>query len=55
MPTSSGSISSTCTEPQASATLLLLREAAGGLQVLLQQRVERVAFGGVWAFPGGVV
>lgn len=55
MPTSSGSTSNTCTEPRASATLLLLRETAGGLQVLLQQRVERLAFGGVWAFPGGVV
>jgi 8-oxo-dGTP pyrophosphatase MutT (NUDIX family) len=38
------------------ATVLLLRDAALGLQVLLMQRATQLAFhGGAWAFPGGRV
>ncbi len=40
--------------PIPSAAVILLREAAGGFEVLLQQRREQAtAFAGVLAFPGG--
>jgi 8-oxo-dGTP pyrophosphatase MutT (NUDIX family) len=38
-----------------SATVLLLRETAGRLEVLMQRRAATLAFGGTWAFPGGAV
>lgn len=38
------------------ATSILLREAAGGAEVLLVQRHPQLSFmGGMWAFPGGRV
>ncbi len=37
------------------ATAVLLREGSGGLEVLMVRRSSRTAFGGKWAFPGGVV
>ena len=38
------------------ATVILLREAAGGPEVLLVQRHPQLTFmGGMWAFPGGRV
>ncbi len=45
----------TAEQPRLAATLILLRERAGALQVLLQQRPAGLAFGGQWAFPGGGV
>ncbi len=45
----------TAGQPRPAATLILLRERDGVLQVLLQQRPASLAFGGQWAFPGGVV
>lgn len=38
-----------------SATLLLLREASGRLEVLMQRRAPTLSFGGTWVFPGGGV
>lgn len=38
------------------ATVVLLRDAPGGLRVLLLERVRhRGSFAGAWVFPGGVV
>ncbi len=43
-------------EPVPAAAVILLRDAAPGLEVLMQQRREQVgAFAGVLAFPGGKV
>lgn len=41
--------------PLPSATVMLLRAAAGGLQVLMLRRTAGAAFGGAWVFPGGVL
>lgn len=42
--------------PRPSATLVLLRDAAAGLEVLLLRRGRRLsAFAGAWVFPGGVM
>jgi 8-oxo-dGTP pyrophosphatase MutT (NUDIX family) len=41
---------------QPAATVVLLRDTAGGLETLLIQRGEKLVFhGGAWAFPGGRV
>jgi 8-oxo-dGTP pyrophosphatase MutT (NUDIX family) len=41
---------------QSAATVLLLRDGALGLEILLMQRASQLAFhGGAWAFPGGRV
>ena len=37
------------------ATVVLARDGDGGLEVLLIHRGAATAFGGMWAFPGGVV
>jgi 8-oxo-dGTP pyrophosphatase MutT (NUDIX family) len=41
--------------PRVAATVLLLRPAADGFQVYVIRRVAAMAFGGVYAFPGGGV
>lgn len=38
-----------------SATVMLLRETEGRLEVLLQRRPATLWFGGTWVFPGGSV
>ena len=38
-----------------SATLMLLRCARGGIEVLMLKRPARAAFGGAWVFPGGTL
>lgn len=38
-----------------SATVMLLRETAGRLEVLLQRRASTLWFGGTWVYPGGMV
>ena len=38
-----------------SATLMLLRQSGGGLEVLMLRRMLKAAFGGSWVFPGGVL
>ncbi len=37
------------------ATVLLLRDGPTGLEVLMLRRNSKVAFGGMWVFPGGKV
>ncbi|MDH4146790.1 MAG: NUDIX hydrolase [Acidimicrobiia bacterium] len=37
------------------ATVLLLRDGSEGVEVLMIHRHSKTAFGGMWAFPGGVV
>ena len=37
------------------ATVVLVRDGATGLEVLMLHRVSKVAFGGMWVFPGGRV
>src|SRR5436189_3604231 len=37
------------------ATVVLVRDAADGVEVLMLHRVSKVAFGGMWVFPGGRV
>ena len=39
----------------AAATVLLLRDAQAGLEVLTLRRNSKIAFGGMWVFPGGRV
>lgn len=39
----------------AAATVLLLRDASVGLEVLTLRRNSKIAFGGMWVFPGGRV
>jgi 8-oxo-dGTP pyrophosphatase MutT (NUDIX family) len=43
-------------EPRQAASLILLRDTAGGAEVLLVQRNPEQRFmGGAWVFPGGAV
>ena len=42
-------------EPRPSATVVLLRDGAAGLELLLLQRAPRDAKPGPWVFPGGKV
>jgi 8-oxo-dGTP pyrophosphatase MutT (NUDIX family) len=37
------------------ATVVLLRDGAGGLEVLVLRHNSKLAFGGMWVFPGGRV
>ena len=37
------------------ATIVLLRDGDGELEVLMIHRGADTAFGGMWAFPGGVI
>lgn len=37
------------------ATVVLLRDAPGGVSTLMLHRSSKVAFGGMWVFPGGRV
>lgn len=37
------------------ATVLLLRDGSDGLQILMLRRNSKIAFGGMWVFPGGRV
>jgi 8-oxo-dGTP pyrophosphatase MutT (NUDIX family) len=39
--------------PVAAATVILVRDAAGGLETLMLRRNSKIAFGGMWVFPGG--
>jgi 8-oxo-dGTP pyrophosphatase MutT (NUDIX family) len=42
-------------EPIPAATVVLVRDGDDGLEMLLLQRGETRAFGGMWVFPGGRV
>jgi 8-oxo-dGTP pyrophosphatase MutT (NUDIX family) len=37
------------------ATVLLLRESAGELEVLMLHKNSKISFGGLWVFPGGKI
>ncbi len=37
------------------ATVILLRDSAGGIETLMLRRNSKIAFGGMWVFPGGRV
>ncbi|MDL5352640.1 NUDIX hydrolase [Microbacterium sp. zg-YB36] len=37
------------------ATVVLLRDGAAGVEVLLLQRPDRGSFAGAWVFPGGMI
>ena len=41
--------------PIAAATVILVRDAAGGIETLMLRRNSKLAFGGMWVFPGGRV
>lgn len=41
--------------PLPSATVVLLRDAAAGCEVLLLKRNTKIAYGGSWVFPGGKI
>jgi 8-oxo-dGTP pyrophosphatase MutT (NUDIX family) len=41
--------------PIAGATVVPLRDGPGGLEVLMVERAATIAYGGMWAFPGGRV
>lgn len=42
-------------EPVAAATVLLLRDGSDGIETLMLRRNSKIAFGGMWVFPGGRV
>lgn len=42
-------------KPVAAATVLLLRDGREGLETLMLRRNSKIAFGGMWVFPGGRV
>src|SRR5204863_1919616 len=42
-------------EPIPAATVVLARDCADGIEVLMLRRSSRGAFGGMWVFPGGRV
>lgn len=46
---------STHEELIAAATVLLLRDEGDGIEVLMLKRNSKIAFGGMWVFPGGRV
>jgi 8-oxo-dGTP pyrophosphatase MutT (NUDIX family) len=42
-------------EPIAAATVILVRDADSGIETLMLHRNSKIAFGGMWVFPGGRV
>ena len=43
------------TPPKPAATVVLLRDREAGLETLMLRRNSKIAFGGMWVFPGGRV
>ena len=41
------------TPPVLAATVILLRDGSEGLETLMLKRNSKIAFGGMWVFPGG--
>ena len=41
--------------PVQAATVILVRDGAEGLEALMLRRNSKIAFGGMWVFPGGSV
>ena len=42
-------------EPVDASTVMLVRDAADGLETLMLRKNSKIAFGGMWVFPGGRV
>ena len=42
-------------EPVEASTVILVRDTAGGLETLMLRKNSKIAFGGMWVFPGGRV
>lgn len=42
-------------EPVEAATVILLRDSEEGLETLMLRKNSKIAFGGMWVFPGGRV
>ena len=42
-------------EPVHAATVILLRDTGRGPETLMLRRNSKIAFGGMWVFPGGRV
>ena len=40
-------------QPTLAATVLLLRDAPQGMEVLMLKKKSNISFGGMWVFPGG--
>lgn len=40
-------------DPIPAATVVLVREDAGGIETLMLKKNSKLAFGGMWVFPGG--
>jgi 8-oxo-dGTP pyrophosphatase MutT (NUDIX family) len=45
----------TGSEPIAASTVILVRDSHAGLQALMLRKNSKIAFGGMWVFPGGRV
>jgi 8-oxo-dGTP pyrophosphatase MutT (NUDIX family) len=45
----------TGSDPVDASTVILLRDAGGGLETLMLRKNSKIAFGGMWVFPGGRV
>ncbi len=45
----------TGTPPVSAATVVVLRDAADGLETLMLRKNSKISFGGMWVFPGGRV
>jgi 8-oxo-dGTP pyrophosphatase MutT (NUDIX family) len=43
------------TTPVAASTVILVRDASAGLETLMLRKNSKIAFGGMWVFPGGRV
>jgi 8-oxo-dGTP pyrophosphatase MutT (NUDIX family) len=43
------------TPPVEASTVILVRDAAAGLETLMLRKNSKIAFGGMWVFPGGRV
>jgi 8-oxo-dGTP pyrophosphatase MutT (NUDIX family) len=43
------------TEPVAASTVILVRDASAGFETLMLRKNSKIAFGGMWVFPGGRV
>ena len=41
--------------PIPSATVILLRDGADGVEVLMLKKNSKITFGGMWVFPGGKI
>jgi hypothetical protein len=42
-------------EPVNAATVILVRDSDAGIEALMLHRNSKIAFGGMWVFPGGRV